>query len=160
MLDTLVTLIAFSLFSMTFLSVVSMDSQVPVNSAASFKDRMDQRPLQLTMSEGFDATTIWSPFERISKVTVPHLEGGGGPDVLRIHSELVKVKQKFPKERQLVIVPSSTTPYDTLVALMDAARLLDNTDPPVFQKNEQTGVNQAENMLFPEVVFGNLLGDT
>ncbi|MCC7441782.1 MAG: biopolymer transporter ExbD [Bdellovibrionales bacterium] len=158
MLDTLVTLIAFMLFSATFLSVVSMDSPVPVNSAASFRNRADQRPLQLTVSVGSDETTLWSPFDRIRRVAVPHLQEGG-PDVLAVHAELVKVKQQFPKERQLVIVPNANTPYDTVVALMDAARLFDPMDPPIYVKDE-TGVDQAEPQLFPEVVFGNLLGDS
>jgi hypothetical protein len=42
---------------------------------------------------------------------------------------------------------------------MDGIRLLDPTDPPIFLKNAQTGVDEALKLLFPEVVFGNILSN-
>jgi hypothetical protein len=42
---------------------------------------------------------------------------------------------------------------------MDAARSLEPTDPPVYFKNETTGMDEAAQTLFADVVFGNLLGE-
>jgi len=158
MLDTLVTLIAFLLYSMAFLSIVSIDTPVPVASASRLNESIKERPLQLTLTLQEKESLLWSPFDRITQKTIPHTEEGR-PDVLALHDALVSIKQKFPKEQQLVLVPSVSTSYDDLVAVMDHARDLQDGDPPFYQENPKTGVSEAVRKLFPNVVFGNLLGD-
>jgi hypothetical protein len=43
---------------------------------------------------------------------------------------------------------------------MDAARGLEASDPPIFVKNATTGNDEALKTLFPNVIFGNLLGES
>ena len=38
-------------------------------------------------------------------------------------------------------------------------RGIEPTDPPIFAKNAQTGLDEAVKTLFPDVIFGNLLGE-
>jgi hypothetical protein len=42
--------------------------------------------------------------------------------------------------------------------VLDAARNLDKTDPVIAVKNEKTGIQEQVKSLFPETIFGNLLG--
>jgi hypothetical protein len=58
------------------------------------------------------------------------------------------------------VVPYPNAQYDTLILLMDSLRLMEPTDPPLFMPNKVTGNNEPVKTLFPEVVFGNLLGDS
>lgn len=157
MLDTLVTLIAFLLYSMTFLAIVSIDSPVPINSEEKIDQKLESRPVQLTLTVNADESVIWSPFNRVERVTVPHEDGK--PDVNAIHAALVRVKERYPKERQLVLAPHPGISYDHIVALMDSAAKMAAGDTPIYVKDEATGVDQVEENLFPEIVFGNLLGD-
>lgn len=159
MLDALVTMIAFLLYTMSFLTLVAIESPVPVASKVINNEVMKEKPLQLTLTLRGQEVEIWSPFERIKSVKIKHIEEGK-PDLTAIHDELLKVKQQFPKETKIVFSPEAGINYDVLVAVMDSARLPEPTDAPIALKNPQTGVDEVVKVLFPEIVFGNLLGDS
>ncbi len=158
MLDAMVTMISFLLFTMSFLQLVSIDSPVPRASTTELEKQLAEKPVQLTLSLRKEESELWSPFERVPTVTIKNAEPGK-PDIRAIHDALVKIKQQFPKEIRLILVPYATIPYDILIALMDNSRTLETTDGAVFLKNEQTGVDETVKVLFPELIFGNLLGD-
>lgn len=158
-LDTLVTLIAFLLFTMTFLNIVGIESPFPIASSAETEQKLKEKPLQLTLTLRDNECEIWSPFEKIPAKTIPNT-GAGQPDIKAIHEALIDIKKQFPTETHVVIVPTAATNYDLLIAVMDTLRVLDPTDPPIFVKNEKTGIDEQTKLLFPDVIFGNLLGDT
>lgn len=157
-LDTMVTLIGFLLFTMSFLALVHMESPFPVTTQEDSQEKIKERPLQLTVTLRENEVEVWSPFDRIESKKIPNLPDGA-PQLKLIHEIIIQVKQKFPKETKLVLVPYPAATYDTLIATMDSLRLFEPTDPPVFLKNESTGVDEKVNTLFPEIIFGNLLGD-
>lgn len=158
-LDTMVTLIGFLLFTTSFLNIVNIESPFPEASTQANEEKLKEKPLQLTVSVHENDTEIWSPFERIASKKIPHQQPGQ-PDLKTLHESLIDVKKQFPEESKIIIVPNAATNYDTLVSVMDVLRTLEPTDPPVFHKNPQTGVDEAIKKLFPEVIFGNLLGDS
>jgi biopolymer transport protein ExbD len=158
MMDALVTMIAFILFSLSFLSIVSIESPVPIASPADMQKKLDQKPLQLTLSLNDGAVEIWSPFDRIRSIKVPALPDGQ-PDVNQIHERLVEIKTKFPDETKVILSPSTGSTYDVMISVMDVARMLQATDAPIYRKNPTTGVSEPLKVLFPEVIFGNILGN-
>ncbi|MGZ3697534.1 MAG: biopolymer transporter ExbD [Bdellovibrionota bacterium] len=158
-LDTMVTLIGFLLFSMSFLAVVNIESVVPQASPKNVQEKLKEKPLQLTVSFRENEAEVWSPFEKIAAKHVPNATAGV-PDFKAIHDALVAVKQKFPQETKVVIVPTPGTTYDNLIAAMDTMRTIDAGDPPIYIKDEKTGNDVPSKFLFPEVIFGNLLGDS
>jgi biopolymer transport protein ExbD len=159
LLDTMVTMIAFLLFTMSFLSIVSIESPFPVASSETTQKKLTERPLQLTVSLREGDTEIWSPFGKIENKTIPHLSEGQ-PDLKVIHETLHAIKQKFPAEKQVVFAPAASVNYDVMIAVMDAMRTLEPGDAPIFVKNEATGNDEALKVLFPDVIFGNLLGSS
>lgn len=156
-LDSMVTLISFLMFTMSFLSLVSVETPFPQASPETNERKLKEKPLQLTVSVREKEMEIWSPFNRIPPVVIRHIEEGK-PDAAQLHGKLIEVKQRFPAEAQIVFVPTSAMNYDTMVSLMDAMRVLEPTDPPIFAPNPQTGTDEALKQLFPQIVFGNLLG--
>lgn len=158
-LDTMVTLIGFMLFTTSFLSIVSIESPFPQASTQEVEEKLKEKPLQLTVTLRENEIEVWSPFERIAPKKIPHA-APGLPNVRGLHEALLSVKQQFPHETKVVIVPTPTTNYDTLISMMDSIRGIEPTDPPIFAKNPTTGNDQAVKFLFPEVIFGNLLGDS
>ncbi len=158
-LDTMVTLIGFMLFTMSFLTLASIESPFPEASEEVQKETIKERPLQLTVSLRDNEAEVWSPFNKFPAKTFPNLEGGA-PDIIRIHQALIEVKQQFPTETKVVFVPNIGTDYATLIAIMDSARGLEATDPTIYVKNKTTGVDAPAKDLFPNVIFGNLLGDS
>ncbi len=157
MLDTFVTLIAFLLFTMSFLSIVGIETPFPAASPETNRQKILEKPLQLTISIRESETEIWSPFEKIRTKTIPN-PTPGTPDLRLVHEALLEVKRQFPNENQVVVAPAPGISYDVLIATLDVVRMIDPTDPPIFAKNAQTGNDEVVKKLFPNVVFGNLLG--
>lgn len=158
-LDAMVTLIAFLLFTTSFFAVVSIESPFPQTSVEAVREKIKTKPLQLTLTLREKDVEIWSPFDKIAPKKIPN-PAAGQPDVRAIHDVLVAIKQKFPKETKIVFSPFSGVNYDTLILVMDAVRTLEKTDPLIQIHNEVTKVDEVTKMLFPNVVFGNLLGDS
>jgi biopolymer transport protein ExbD len=157
-LDTMVTLIGFMLFTTSFLTIVGIESPFPMASSDQIEQKLKEKPLQLTVSIREKDIEIWSPFDKIPAKTIPNL-AEGQPDARAMHEALLDVKKKFPAETHVVVAPHSGANYDQLIVLMDAMRGLEPTDPPIFAKNAQTGLDEAVKTLFPDVIFGNLLGE-
>ncbi len=155
-LDAMVTLIAFLLFSMAIFAVVTIETEFPQVSSM-YEKPPKQKPLQLTLSFDKNTVEIWSAFNLIKATKIPN-EKQGEPNFLAIHEALVNIKQQFPYEDRIVLSPFGGASYDVLISLMDTVRILEKTDPPIFAKNKETGMDEPQKMLFPQIVFGNLLG--
>lgn len=157
-LDTMVTLVGFLLFTMSFLAIVSIESPFPMASRQTNVQKIKEKPLQLTLSLKEDQAEVWSPFQRVPVKKIANTPDGF-PDLRAIHEHLIQIKKKFPEEKQIVLVPFPGMNYDTLISVMDAVRMLEGTDTPIFVRNQTSGLDEPQKLLFPEVVFGNLLGD-
>ena len=158
MLDALVTMISFLMYTMAFLSLTMIESPVPMVSSEENLQQLKEPVLQLTVTVNENDLLIWSPFDRIPQMTIPNKDDKS-PDLLKLHEALIGIKQKFPNENKIVLVPKGSTSYDLIVSVIDAAKSLDKTDPVIQVKNEKTGVDEQAKYLFGEVVFGNVLGD-
>jgi biopolymer transport protein ExbD len=154
----MVTLIGFMLFTTSFITIVGIESPFPMASTAQIEEKLKEKPLQLTVSLREKDIEIWSPFDKIPSKNLPNL-ADGQPDIKGVHEALIEIKRKFPAETHVVIAPHAGANYDQLIVLMDAMRGLDKTDPPIFAKNATTGLDEAIKVLFPDVIFGNLLGE-
>lgn len=155
-LDTMVTIIGFLLFTTSFLALVSIESPLPQSSPDEVKDEIKEKPLQLTLTLREKDVEIWSPFKKIEPKAIPNA-ADGGIDAKAVHEALVDIKKKFPHESSIVLVPQKDTFYDGLIVLMDAVRTIEKTDPPIYFKNEKTGLDEPAKILFPKIIFGNLL---
>ena len=159
MLDAMVTMISFLLYSMSFFAFVSIQSPVPLTRSEDIADKLKERPLQLTVSIRGGEIEVWSPFKKVASKVIPN-QPDGKPNIQQLHQSIIEVKQKFPLETKVIIVPNKMTTYDTIIAVMDASRTLEGTDLAIFVKNPATGVDEPVKALFPEVIFGNLLGES
>jgi biopolymer transport protein ExbD len=156
LLDTLVTLIAFLMFSMSIINVVSLDSFAPTQDSKSINQPIKKKPLQLTLSFQGRGMLLWSPFGRIKERRIRDL-ADGTPNLVGLHQELIKLKNRFPTENQLILMPSADLSYELLIKVMDSIRSLEATDPTIYVKNPKTGVDEVAIFLFPDIVFGNLM---
>lgn len=157
MLDALVTMISFLMYTMAFLSLTMIESPLPMVSSEQNQAQLKERPLQLTLTVNEKDVLLWSPFDQIPQMTIPNKDDNS-PDYLKLHEALIGIKQKFPKENKVILVPKSSTSYDMIVQIIDAAKNIEKTDPVIVVKNEKTGVDENAKYVFEEVVFGNLLG--
>lgn len=157
MLDALVTMIAFLMYTMAFMSLTMIESPLPSVSSSENQSQLKERPLQLTITFNEQDMLLWSPFDLIPKQSIAN-HADGSIDALKLHEAVIGIKQKFPTENKIVFVPKGNTSYDAIVVASDAVRTFEKTDPVIAIKNPQTGVQEQAKQLFGEVVFGNLLG--
>jgi biopolymer transport protein ExbD len=155
----MVTLIGFLLFTTSFLAMVSIESLLPQASPEQVQEKIKEKPLQLTVTVRDDDVQLWSPFQKFPDKFVANLPDGT-LDTKSIHDAAIEIKKLFPIEETVVLAPKRGTAYENLILIMDAMRNIDPTDPPLYHKNVQSGVDEPTKSLFPKVVFGNLLGDT
>jgi biopolymer transport protein ExbD len=151
-MDAFVTLVAFLLMATSLLAVTLIDTPVPVVSSSPPDNK---RPLSLTVHLEQDRLRIESPFGLVPKVEIPRVETSY--DFVKFHDALLEIKNKFPLEKQIILMPSATTEYNDIVRVMDAARQIRPADPPLYIKNDQ-GQDVVVTDLFSDVVFGNILG--
>ena len=157
MLDALVTMIAFLMYTMAFMSLAMLESPLPVVSTEENATQIEEKPLQLTLSIGDQDVMLWSPFDLIPQITIPH-QSDGRIDTLKIHEKVLELKQKFPTEKKIVLVPQANTSYESIISIIDSVKYLEKTDPLISALNPKTGVQEQVKELFSETVFGNLLG--
>jgi len=161
MLDALVTLVAFLLFSSAFLSIVVIDTPAPVLAPAEEQiEKMKEKPLQLTVHIRPETIFItdWSGSRETHTIpSLPDLKTGEKRyDYERFHQTLVEIKRRYPKETKIIFKPDGGVSYEVLVALMDTARRFEKTDSVLYKKNDQ-GIDEPETKLFSEVIFGNIM---
>ena len=153
-MDTFVTLIAFLIGAALALNVTLIDTPVPVVSTKPPENK--DRPLALTVQITNDKLRIYSPFNR--RINAEILRTEETHDLVKFHDELLAIKQNHPLETQIIFMPDANVEYDHLVQLMDASRKIEEGDEPLYVKNQETGEDIVILKLFPDVVFGNILG--
>jgi biopolymer transport protein ExbD len=155
-LDAFVTLIAFLLLATSLLAVTLIDTPVPV--VSNEPPPKDEKPLGLQLKIEQDKLILSSQSGFVPKQEFPKVDKGY--DVAKLHDALIAVRQKFPKEQNIVYLPAADVKYDDLVQLMDATRLLSKTDPANPPVKDKDGVDRIDPFLFPTVVFGNVISGT
>src|ERR1700751_586463 len=111
MLDALVTMISFLMYTMAFLSFTMVESPLPMVSSQENQEQLKTQPLQLTLTVNEKDVLVWSPFDLVPRTTIPNKDDNS-PDLLKLHETLIGIKQKFPQEEKIILVPKSSTSYD------------------------------------------------
>lgn len=162
MLDALVTLVTFLLFTTSFLSIAAIDTPAPQLAPASEQvENLKDKPLQLTayVQEKQIILSDWSG-SREKHVIPSVLDPASNElryDIERFHKTLVEIKTRHLKETKLIFKPDGGVSYESIVGLMDAARNFDEKGDPLLIKKDEQGVEVIEKNLFPEVIFGNIM---
>ena len=158
-LDAMVTLISFLLFSSAFLAIVVIDTPAPlIEDPAQLLQRMkDKPPLNLTLRIQESQMFLEGGFGNLVNRQLSN-KPDGQYDLEALHTALLQIKQRYPDETKLILMPAPGVSYETLVQIMDTSRRFEKSDPTLVKKNPKTLVDEPETKLFPEVIFGNLLG--
>lgn len=154
-MDAFVTLIAFLLMATSLLAVTLIDTPVPILS--SLPDENKDKPLTLTVKISNTEIKLESPFNLIQPIGIPIVDKASHLD--KLHATLMDIKKKFPKEHNIIFMPSADVKYEDIVQLMDASRAPSKTDETIFLA-DANGVGKPVTELFPDVIFGNIVSGT
>lgn len=153
-LDAVFIFIFFLLMSTQFVKVFEIGSDVPIISNTP-PPKMKKKPLALTItikknnlvvSTGLPARVVNS-FKKNSE---------GQYNLTALHDYLVKLKKRHISEESVILEPIVDLTYEEIVKIMDAIRMLKNTDDPIYKKDKD-GIDVQMKTLFSKIVFGNLM---
>lgn len=157
MLDIIVSIVPMLLLSVVFLELSIVDTQIPqVVAQAIERDKKNERDLSISMHVASDRSIkiVVKDQGKESSFQVPKAEAGINGKAL--HEEIVRVKSKYPDVFRMEIHPDEAVEYNDLIAIMDKVRSRETGDPKIFFKDVETGKDVETDLIFPDVVFGNV----
>ncbi|MFP5457090.1 MAG: ExbD/TolR family protein [Bacteriovoracia bacterium] len=154
-MDAVFIFIFFLLMSAQFLQVMEIGSDVPIiSSAEPPKPDKDPLALQLRIEEkslvllkGLNAQVV-GKYDR---------RADGSYDLETLHQKLIELKKTKVEEESIILQPEWDISYEEIIKIMDAVRLLNNTDEAIFKKGKD-GLDEKVKTLFAKIIFGNLMG--
>jgi biopolymer transport protein ExbD len=159
MLDIIVSIVPMLLLSVVFTQITMIETPIPqaVQKAMAQAEKTKDVQISLNVSKehGFKFEVI---NEGQKKELVVNLKNNA-LDMDGLHKEVVSLKQQFPNTFRMELLPEESVPLDQIVATMDEVRNRDGKqDPKIYFKDVQNGQQTETNLLFPDVVFGNVAG--
>jgi biopolymer transport protein ExbD len=159
MLDIIVSIVPMLLLSVAFVHVTMIETPVPqavekAIAAANEKNKdVVQVQLSVSKKDGFHFTI---KDRDQTKETIVALKGNK-LDLEGLHKETLSLKKTYPDIFKLELNPEENVPLDEIVAVMDNLRVGAASEPKVVFKDE-AGKAIETNLLFPDIVFGNVAG--
>lgn len=158
MLDIIVSIVPMLLLSVTFIQITVVDTPIPQvvekAIAESQKNEDIQISLAVSKSHGFKITVINKGQTSERKVALK----GQDLDLTGLHTEMVGLKQQFPGVFRLELLPDETVALGEIVFVMDQVRTRVGQDPKFYVLDKETGKQIETDLMFPDVVFGNVAG--
>lgn len=153
-LDAVFIFIFFLLMSTQFIKVYEIGSDVPIISNSP-PPKMKKKPLALTLlieASGF-VLSKGVPSQIVKNIKK---SADGQYDLNALHEYLVDIKKSHQEEESIILEPVVDLKYEEIIQIMDAVRMLKNTDENFFQKDKD-GINVQIKTLFSKIIFGNLM---
>lgn len=153
-MDAVFIFIFFLLMSANFVKIFEISSDVPiVSDQEPPKPKKDPLALTITIEDKGIVLSKGIPSREFK--TIPKL-GDGKYDLDLLHTTIVELKKANLDEESVILEPIADLTYEDIVGIMDAVRLLRNTDEAIFKKNKD-GIDEKIKLLFPQILFGNLM---
>jgi biopolymer transport protein ExbD len=152
-LDAVFIFIFFLLFSVQFINVREIGSDVPMVSDAP-PPKNQKKPLALTLTINKNSLNLAKGVPSSDFKTIP--KEGNDYNYEQLHSVLVELKKQYPYEKDIIFMPLHDVDYEVIIKIMDSVRMLRPTDEKIYLKDKD-GVEQLQTLLFNKIAFGNLM---
>jgi biopolymer transport protein ExbD len=168
MLDIIVSIIPMLLLSVVFVQITVIDTPIPqaVERAVAAANEKNKDLIQVRMSVAADRTVFITILDRgeTKEFQVPGIGVGAEAkaDLDGLYQQVVAIKKQYPDVFRLELNPSETIPLVDIVGVMDSVRMTrieKNGNPMKLSFTDSTSGKVIEtNLLFPDIVFGNVAG--
>ena len=153
-MDSVFIFIFFLLMSASFLKIYEIGSPIPIISDQEPPKKQEKEPLALTLKVEANEITLSSgvPSKQIKKFV---RQPDGQFNFEEVHMTLIDIKKQNTDEDSIIFEPMDDLPYEEIVKIMDAVRMLNKTDEAIFKPNKD-GVDEKIKNLFDRIIFSNL----
>ncbi len=167
MLDIIVSIIPMLLLSVAFVQITVIETPIPqaVAQAVAAANEKNKDVVQVRMAVAADRSVHISVLDRgnTKEYHVPAVGQGAEAktDVDGLYSQVMNLKKEYPDVFRLELNPAETVPLSDIIVVMDSIRTTRSKDGrPVNLTftDINTGKPVETNLLFPDIVFGNVAG--
>jgi biopolymer transport protein ExbD len=157
-LDIIVSIVPLLLLSIAFVQVKMIDTSVPqvVAEAIQHANEKAQTTVALKVSKNKGFTLEVTKDGKTTPTAIPNKNGQWDMDGL--HAAAFAVKEKNPEIFRLDMNPENDVNLNELVVVMDKLRRSPDTKKVVF-KDPESGQAIETELMFPSVLFANVIGD-
>ena len=152
-LDAVFIFIFFLIMSANFIKVFEISSDVPLVSDAP-PPKNKKPPLALTLKILPEGLGIFTGVPSRRRKMFPKAQDGSY-DFMALKEYLISLRQQHPDEKTIIFEPEIDIEYIKLVEVMDAVKILNDTDPAFFEKDKD-GLDVKKQYLFDNIIFGNI----
>lgn len=158
MLDIIVSIVPMLLLSVVFVRIAVVETPVPqaVQKAMVEAENKNDVQIQLSVSQAHGFKIQVMNKGKTQDINV--VNKGSEFDLDGLHSQMVVLKQQYPDVFKMEIHPSEEVSLEKIVAVMDKVRMRAKNDPILYFTDTETGKKVETDLLFPDVVFGNVAG--
>ena len=139
-INLVVVLVPFLLSTAVFTRLAVIDLSLPAKTSGVME--LKQNNLQLEVVIRKDAIEVG---DRIGGLIDRFPAGPSGYDLNALNARMVALKAQFPDKREASVLAEPSTPYDTIVQVMDAMRMADTAQNGKSTRTE----------LFPAISLGD-----
>lgn len=159
-LDIIVSVIPMLLLSVAFIQIKMIETPIPQVVAEKIANAND-KPVSVTLALTADLKRGYvievNENGKINKQTIPMKDGKLDYEALAASATALKLK--YTDVFKMDFSPSATVSYNDIVSTMDSLRRLPSGQKVSF-KDDKTGEPVETDLMFPDVTFSNILGDT
>ncbi len=159
MLALMVTLIPIMLLSTQFVKVMVIETALPQAVQKAIEENKEKEEIvsyavDMSKEYGFKVN-IELDGKVQDKIEIPTVNGKW--DYEKLYGYLYQQKRKTPKIFKLDLSPQKGVPYAEVVKFMDEVRRVKSTDAKLTFLDTDTNETVATDLLFPDVIFANVL---
>ena len=158
MLALMVTLIPILLLSSVFVNVNMIETELPqVIQQAIKNNRKNKKALpRISLYIDGSKTVRVSVVQGRKKNEKSFQAVGEKIDEEGLYEHMIVLKRQFPEIFRIEVNPGNKVDYDSIVKVLDQTRRSKDELFPV--KDKKTGKMTETSLMFPDVVFSNLIG--
>jgi biopolymer transport protein ExbD len=157
-LDIIVSIVPMLLLSLAFVQVKMIDTPVPqaVADAIQHADEKNDVQVKLDVSSKAGFTFEVTSNGKTQKHAIPRRDEKWDYEALQ--KTAFELKNEFPQVFKVDLAPESDVNLNDLVIVMDKIRK-DPNDRKIAFVDPKNGEKLQTSLMFPSIVFGNVVGD-
>ncbi len=158
MLDIIVSIIPMLLMSVVFVQIMVLETPIPqaVEKAMVKNEEKNDVQIQLSVSKTTGFRLVVTDHGKQSEKSIPLKDAA--LDLAALKKEVLDTKMKYPNQFRVELNPDETVQLNDIVLVMDQVRTKAATDPKIMFTDTETGKQTETDLMFPDVVFGNVAG--
>lgn len=157
MLDVIVAIVPMLLMSVVFIRVNMIEAQIPqIVAEAIERNKKEEQKVSISFLLS-DKVYKFQVNNNGTKKDFTVSVTGDKSDFDKVYAEALAIKKMYPDVFKVEVKPTKTLTLDRIIAALDSIRNAKAGEGTFTIKDEATGQTAQTDLMFPEVVFSEVL---